>query len=109
MLRRYFNEDDFQDEYFDGQEPEEEAEFIQYIGKDELISSIEDMEMFELNFNGKILKMAIKICRDNWLWKFRRATKKVEIVKKVYNLLNAILVPADSEDENEGLEDLDEE
>jgi hypothetical protein len=101
MLRRYFNEDDFQDEYRDDDDDHnldpslgnEEGEFIHYIGKDELLNSIQDMEMFEMNFNARILEMAIELSQKSWLWRFRSIKKKTEIVNKAYQLLSVILTP----------------
>jgi hypothetical protein len=108
MLRRYFNEDDFQDEYRDDDDDQhlgEEGEFIHYIGKDELLNSIQDMEMFEMNFNARILEMAIDVSKKSWLWRFKSIEKKVAIINKAYKLLSILLTPheldldLDSDDE----------
>ena len=106
MLRRYFNEDDFQDEYTDPEDDQtehEEGEFIQYIGKDDLLGSIQDMEIFEMNFNAKVLKMAIGIAEKNWFWKFYNARKKMVTIQKIFTLLGIILMPIEDSSE----EDLD--
>jgi hypothetical protein len=100
MLKRYFNEDDFQDEYQgdDDDQLGEEGEFIHYIGKDELLDSIQEMEMFEMNLNASILEMAIGLSEKSWLWRFRSVKKRVEIVNKAYRLLSAVLAPHESLD-----------
>lgn len=110
MLRRYFNEDDFQDEYTDPEDHQEheEGEFIQYIGKDDLLGSIQDMEIFEMNFNAKVLKMAIGIAEKNWFWRFYTARKKMVTIQKIFTLLGIILMPID-EDSSEEDDDLEEE
>jgi len=96
MLRRYFNEDDFQDEYRGDDDDHglgEDGEFIHYIGKDDLLNSIQDMEMFEMNFNARILEMAIDLSKKSWLWRFRSIKKRTEIVNEAYQLLSIILTP----------------
>lgn len=105
MLRRYFNEDDFQDEYdSDDHHDDQEGEFIQYIGKDDLLSSIQDMEVFEMNFNAKVLKMAIGIAEKNWFWRFYSAQKKVATIQKIFVLLGVVLMPLEEDDDDNDLE-----
>ena len=89
-MRRNFNEDDFQDEYDDD---DLEGEFIHYIGKDDLLNSIQDMEMFEMNFNAKVLNMAISVAEKSWFWRFKSIKRKTAIIKKSYDLLNRMLTP----------------
>lgn len=98
MLKRYFNEDDFHNDFFGGDDDgqEEEVEFIQYVGKEDLISSIQDMEMFEMEFNGKVLQMAVDMAEKTWLWRFRSVEKKIAIIQKTYDALNAILASTDA-------------
>jgi len=109
MLRRNFNEDDFQDEYehdfnFEGQDDEEgEGEFIHYVGKTDLLNSIQDMEMFEMNFNAKILKLSLKLAESNWFWKYRTINKKTKIINRIYHSLNKMLMPIEEFNLNEDL------
>jgi len=96
MLRKHFNEDDFQDEFFD--DDGAEGEEIHYIGKTDLISSIQDMEMFEMNYHSDILDMSIKMAKDSFFWKFKSAEKKIKTIKEIFNSLNKILLNANLEE-----------
>ncbi len=86
MLMKRFNEDE--EGFFDDDDGEEifEAEGEFYIPSDTL-SSIHDLEMFEMELDRKIMDQAITIASASFLWKFKALDKKQKAIYSCYEFL----------------------
>lgn len=60
-----------------------------------------------MNFNARILEMAIELSKKSWLWRFKSIKKRTEIVNEAYELLSVILTPNELSLESLGSDDDD--
>lgn len=86
MLMKRFNEDE--EGFFDDDDEEGifEAEGEFYIPS-ETLSSIHDLEMFEMDLDHKIMNQAIGIAAGDFLWKFKSLAKKHKAIQAAYEFL----------------------
>lgn len=101
MLMKRFNEDE--EGFFDDDDEEGifEAEGEFYIPSDTL-SSIHDLEMFEMELDRKIMKQAIAVVSANFWWKFKSIEKKHKAIHETYAFLKKIYLEDQKEEEGEG-------
>lgn len=86
MRKFYFEDNNFDDENNDENE-ERMAE--NEIHEDKI--TMAQLDLFGLEFNKKILIMAVKICEKSFMWGFYSCNKKLDLIKKSYEKLIEIL------------------
>lgn len=86
MLMKRFNEED--EGFFDEEENEyfEGESSISY-DENDVLNTIHELEMFEMNLNKKIMDQSIEIASKNWFWKFKKLTDKHAEIDKTYKFL----------------------
>ena len=92
MLMKRFNEDE---EGFFDEEDESEGEGVFEVEEgfyipNETLSSIHDLEMFEMDLDKRIMDQAIKMASSSFWWKFKSITGKQEALEKNYEFLKKI-------------------
>lgn len=83
-MRKFYFEDSFEE----GDDDEEDM-IEKEIHEDKI--TMAQLDLFELEFNKKILIMAIKICEKSFLWNFYSPNYKLNLIKDSYVKLIDIL------------------
>ena len=89
MKRFNYNEDEFEDEHVPDLEELTESDYEQLVEHAEFVD-LKNLNLREFDLNQKLVYKAIKICENNFFWKFRSAKKKLSLVKDAYEFLKAL-------------------
>jgi len=103
MVKRFYNNEDddeqfkFEDDTFDeNEDDEDDEEAIAYVNSDNLVDMMH-MDLAQTELNQHLLSKAIEIAKQNFFWRFRSTTSKMQEIKKIYQDLSEM-----TENEEEG-------
>lgn len=90
-MKRFNFEDneEFPDERVPDLEELTESEYEQLVEHAEFVD-LKNLNLREFDLNQKLVYKAIKLCENNFLWKFRTTKKKLLLVKEAYEYLKAL-------------------
>jgi hypothetical protein len=96
----HFDDDQYGEEYEDGEE--EEMEAIAYMTSTDGIAAMMQMDIAQSELNQHLLEKAMKIAQQSFFWRFRSTTAKMQEIEEIYKkLLHMTEEEEDKEEEGD--------
>lgn len=59
------------------------------------ILDLANLDLIAIELNRKVMEMTIDMAKQTWFWRFKSLDARLEIIDKIYNKLNKLIVIED--------------